>query len=390
MAGSMGKNDFDDNSFLDFGPDPIDKEVYNEIVNKELDAAREEEGRHHLAKPGVRHFGRTKKKSRTRTIIKTILITVVSLCVLYGGLSYFITDYYGDSKIINKIKYCGYDLQSDYRIISKEFDSIDIQLENCDISVYESSDDRFHISYKVVTAGSDGIKFNVEERDGSRVLTCDMNNKKNNNYIWNAFGHYDYEYKQYVTIYVPAGQYKNFTLCSEGESGYIYVDLDRNDPSKYSIDELNVKISNSKDYGGIRGVSVKNLSVETDSQHISIEFNKIENAVVKTKAQGLSMHHNSIATLCEVYAENSYVIIDDMEVEDGGRLVVNAKGDDVSLELSDDPELYHITADSETGSVYCSDYDYYGESSLELGSGSREIELHNEDEGIFIYFKVDE
>ena len=390
MAGSMGKNDFDDNSFLDFGPDPIDKEVYNEIVNKELDAAREEEGRHHLVKPGARHFGRTRKKSRTRSVIKTILITVVSLCVLYGGLSYFITDYYGDSKIINKIKYCGYDLQSEYMNI-KEFDSIDMQLENCDISVYQSSDDRFHISYKVVTAGSDGIKFNVEERDGSRVLTCNVNNRKNNNYIWNLFGQDDYEYKQRITIYVPSGQYKNFTLCAEGENGQIYVDLDMDDPSRYSIDELNIKINSSEDYGGIKGVSVKNLSVETYNQNISMEFNKIDNAVVKAKDQRLIMRHNSITTLCEIDAENSYVMIDGIEVEDGGRLVVNAKGENVSLELFDDPELYHITADSETDRVYCSYYDdYYGESSIEIGSGSREIELHNEDDGIFIYFKVDE
>lgn len=75
MAESSGKYDSDDSAFLDFGPEPIDKDVYDEVVNKELEAAREQTGKYKRKHTGVRRdtrkhdFAFTSKIKKIKKII---------------------------------------------------------------------------------------------------------------------------------------------------------------------------------------------------------------------------------------------------------------------------------------------------------------------------------
>ena len=386
MAGSSGKYDSDDNAFLDFGPGPIDKDVYNEVVNKELDAAREQPGKHKREHNGGRRDTRehnytvTSKIKKIKKIITLVFSVVFLLVVLYIGTNAFVTNYYGDNELINSIKYVGYKAVEGYDDIG-EFDCIDLDVDNCSVTVRSSYDDEFHISYKFIASKEDDVKIYVEERGGSKVLTCDIDNKDICDNIWNPAGGNDYEYEQYLTIMVPDGRYGSVKIGVNG--GYADVD-------DIQADELDIAVSNSDLYSGIRGVKVNSISVTAYNMPVYIRDSEIDSAVLNIGNDSISVYDSKISSLLDINGENSDVYIDNVNVEDGGKISVRTSGDDISVNLPGKPELYHIVADAADGTVYCSYFDFYENGRYEVGDGEREIELYNEDEGIFLRFEVDE
>lgn len=384
MAGSSGKYDSDDNAFLDFGPEPIDKDVYNEVVNKELEAAREQSGKHagRTARHESARQGRTKKKSKLGAFIKAVVITGILFGVIYGAASTYFRNYYGDNDVVNAIKYGGFNVVEDYADF-EAFDSIDIELENCDLSVAASYDDKFHISYKFLVLDG-GVSLDVEDRDGSRVLTCSVDNKTTTGNIWTLFDESDdYTYRQYLTVMVPEGQYKSFTLGTTGG------DVDVSDVVG-RIDELNITASDSDSYAVLREITVGKLSVTTHNQYLSVRDCEFDSAEINVKNADASVYDCKVTSLLDIDAENTYLIVSGVDIEDGGKISARTSGDDLSVLLPGDPESYHIVAVASHDTVYCSHYDYYEDGRYEVGDGDRDIELYNEDEGIFLHFEVDE
>lgn len=386
MAESNGKYDSDDSAFLDFGPEPIGKDVYDEVVNKELEAAREQTGKHKRKYTGVRrdarkhNFAFTSKIKKIKKIITLAFGIVLLIGVLYIGINAFVTNYYGDNELINSIKYVGYKAVEGYEDIDA-FDCIDLDIDNCSVTVRSSYDDEFHISYKFIASKEDDVKIYVKDSGDDKVLTCDVNNKDIRDNIWNPTGGNDYEYEQYLTIMVPDGRYGSVKISVDGG----YADID-----DIQADEINMAVNNSELYSGIRGVKADNILVTADNMAVYIGDSEADSVVINSANDSVSVYDSKIISLLDINGKNSDVYIDNVDVENGGKINAKTSGDDISVDLPGYPELYHIVADAADDTVYCSYFDYYEEGRYEIGNGDKAIELYNEDEGIFLRFEVDE
>lgn len=386
MAESSGKYDSDDSAFLDFGPEPIGKDVYDEVVNKELEAAREQTGKHKRKYTGVlrdarkHNFAFTSKIKKIKKIITLAFGIVLLIGVLYIGINAFVTNYYGDNELINSIKYVGYKAVEGYEDIDA-FDCIDLDIDNCSVTVRSSYDDEFHISYKFIASKEDDVKIYVKDSGDDKVLTCDVNNKDIRDNIWNPTGGNDYEYEQYLTIMVPDGRYGSVKISVDGG----YADID-----DIQADEINMAVNNSELYSGISGVKADNILVTADNMAVYIRDSEAGSIVIKIANDSVSVYDSKIISLLDINGKNSDVYIDNVDVENGGKINAKTSGDDISVDLPGNPELYHIVADAADDTVYCSYFDYYEEGRYEIGNGDKAIELYNEDEGIFLRFEVDE
>lgn len=386
MAESSGKYDSDDSAFLDFGPEPIDKDVYDEVVNKELEAAREQTGKYKRKHTGARRdtrkhdFAFTSKIKKIKKIISLVFGIVFLIGVLYIGINAFVTNYYGDNELINSIKYVGYKAVEGYDNIGG-FDCIDLDIDNCSVTVRPSYDDEFHISYKFIASKEDDVKIYVKDSGDNKVLTCDVNNKDIRDNIWNPTGGNDYEYEQYLTIMVPDGRYGSVKISVDGG----YADID-----DIQADEINMAVNNSELYSGIRGVKADNILVTADNMAVYIRDSEADNVVINIANDSVSVYDSKIISLLDINGKNSDVYINNVDVENGGKINAKTSGGDISVDLPGKPELYHIVADAADDTVYCSYFDYYEEGRYEIGNGDKAIELYNEDEGIFLRFEVDE
>ena len=180
---------------------------------------------------------------------------------------------------------------------------------------------------------------------------------------------------------VPDGRYGSVKISVDGG----YADID-----DIQADEINMAVNNSELYSGISGVKADNILVTADNMAVYIRDSEAGSIVIKIANDSVSVYDSKIISLLDINGKNSDVYIDNVDVENGGKINAKTSGDDISVDLPGNPELYHIVADAADDTVYCSYFDYYEEGRYEIGNGDKAIELYNEDEGIFLRFEVDE
>lgn len=378
----------DDRAFLDFGPEPVDKELYDELVTKELDAAREQKrgkgNRRDNASFSVKEKAKYKKSAIAGRMIAIALSIVAAIVVVYAGASSYIANYYGSNSAINYIKYGGYQLNDDYYNEYEAFDSIDIDVVNCDVSVQSSYDDNFHISYRFFTKDENDVKCEIEQRDGRKVLVLTADGRKNDKLAWDIFNmSHDYDVEQYVSIMVPDKAYDTFKTHTT--KGYVSI---------YEIDgqvsDIEIEAEDDEGSVGLDGISADYVTITAKGIQTYIDECEIGSAVIKAEDEDVSIYNCSFSEMLDADCVKSHLMFTNISVNDGGRIKALTSKESIYLSLSGNADDYSITADAGKDIVYCYHYDYYEKGKYEVGDGSKQVELYNTNESIYIFFEADD
>lgn len=219
-----------------------------------------------------------KKSAIAGRRIAIALSIVAAIVVVYAGASSYIANYYGSNSAINYIKYGGYQLNDDYYNEYEAFDSIDIDVVNCDVSVQSSYDDNFHISYRFFTKDENDVKCEIEQRDGRKVLVLTADGRKNDKLAWDIFNmSHDYDVEQYVSIMVPDKAYDTFKTHTT--KGYVSI---------YEIDgqisDIEIEAEDDEGSVGLDGISADYVTITAKGIQTYIDECEIGSAVIKAEA----------------------------------------------------------------------------------------------------------
>lgn len=395
----------DDNAFLDFGPEPVDKELYDELVTKELDEAREGAGKRKYSQRDeddrefsqytpsdedkVTHGKKTaanKKVKGIRRVVKRILHVVVVVAIVYFCMYSFLCNYYGDNSTINYIKYSGYtkNEQSNSRVGS--FDSIEIDVYNCDVTIEDSYDNEFHVYYRLFTKDGELAQCEIEQRGDSKVLVIKADSKKDNGAAWDIFDTAaGYDMSQYVKITVPKGMYGTFKV--HATDGFAIVSDVEGEIQNIELESENIL----EDFRSIRieNVCVDKLTVTGVGKSVHVEESRIKEALIKVNGDYVSMDTSTIEEALELKCENSFIMLDGLDIKEGARVKAETTNDYITVTLAGDLQDYHIIADAGESYVYFDELDYNDEGRFETGEGSKQIELYDSNKSIHIDLEAD-
>ena len=380
-------NKNNDHAFLDFGPEPVDKELYDELVTKELESAREAEKSPKKRKhSGARREKPEKKTGKGIGILKKIgLAAGVLMCglIVYAGASSYIANYDGDSSALKYIKYGGYAKRSAYYDALEAFDDIEIDVTNCSVVINESYDEDFHISYQLLTHPDDDVRCEVVQRDGKSVLVLNADSRRSDRPVWDFLKISDeYNQGQYLYIMVPKRDYGSFRINTSGEYVSIY-DIGGH------ISDIEVEADDCYGNIGIYNLDVDNVSIKGDNSMANVSDSTVGRAYINIDNGDVSIYTSDFKELLDMDCTNTYISLGDVAVGDGGSMKISNTNQEIHLSLAGDKQAYHITADSNRKEVFCSYYDIYYSDSFDVGEGDRQVELHNKNESIYVFFEAD-
>lgn len=395
----------DDNVFLDFGPEPVDKELYDELVTKELDEAREgaekrkysqrdeDDGEysqytHNDENKAARgkKTAANKKVKGIRHVVKRILHVVVVVAIVYFCMYSFLCNYHGDNSAINYIKYSGYTKNEHSNSRVESFDSIEIDVYNCDVSIEDSYDNEFHVYYRLFTEDGELAQCEIEQRGDNKVLVIKADSKKDNRAAWDIFDMVvGYDMSQYVNITVPKGTYDTFKV--HATDGFVIVSDVEGEIQNIELEAENIL----EDFRGIRidNVCVDKLTVTGSGKSVHVGDCQIREALIKVNSDYVSMDTNTIEEALELNCENSHIMLDGLDINDGARVKAETTDEYITVTLAGDLQDYHIIADAGESYVYFDELDYNDEGRFETGEGSKLIELYDSNKSIHIDMKAD-
>lgn len=381
------ENKNNDHAFLDFGPEPVDKELYDELVTKELESAREiEKSSKERKHSGGRREKPGKKTGKGIGILKKIGLAagvLMSGLIVYAGASAYIANYDGNSTALNYIKYGGYAKQSAYYNTFEAFDDIEIDVTNCAVVIDDSYDEDFHISYQLLTHIDDDVRCEVVQRDGKSVLVLNADSRERDRPVWDFLKISDeYEQGQYLYIMVPKRDYGSFRINTSGEYASIY-DIEGH------ISGIEVEADDCYGNIGIYHLDVDNVSIKGDNSMANMSDCTVGSAYINIDNGDISIYTSDFKELLDMDCTNSYISLGDVAVGDGGSMRVSNTNQEIYLSLAGDKQAYHITADSNRKKIYCPYYEIYDRDSFEAGDGDRQVELHNKNESIYVFFEAD-
>ena len=395
----------DDNAFLDFGPEPVDKELYDELVTKELDEAREGAGKRKYSQRDEddREYSRythsdedkaaqgkktaaNKKVKGIKRVVKRILHVVVVVAIVYFCMYSFLCNYYGDNSAINYIKYSGYTQNEHSNSRVGSFDSIEIDVYNCDVTIEDSYDNEFHVYYRLFTKDGELAQCEIEQRGDSKVLVIKADSKKDNRAAWDIFDTVvGYDMSQYVKITVPKGTYGTFKI--HATDGFAIVADVEGEIQNIELESENIL----EDFRSIRieNVCVDKLTVTGIGKSVHVEESRIKEALIKVDGDYVSMDTSTIEEALELKCENSFIMLDGLDIKEGARVKAETTNDYITVTLAGDLQDYHIIADAGESYVYFDELDYNDEGRFETGEGSKQIELYDSNKSIHIDMEAD-
>lgn len=103
----------------------------------------------------------------------------------------------------------------------------------------------------------------------------------------------------------------------------------------------------------------------------------------------VSIYTSDFKELLDMDCTNTYISLGDVAFGDGGSMKISNTNQEIHLSLAGDKQAYHIIADSNRKEVFCPYYDIYYSDSFDAGDGDRQVELHNKNESIYVFFEAD-
>ncbi len=327
-----------------------------------------------------------KKVKGIRRVVKRILHIVVVVAIVYFCMYSFLCNYYGDNSTINYIKYSGYTQNEHSNSRVGSFDSIEIDVYNCDVTIEDSYDNEFHVYYRLFTKDGELAQCEIEQRGDSKVLVIKADSKKDNRAAWDIFDTVvGYDMSQYVKITVPKGTYGTFKI--HATDGFAIVSDVEGEIQNIELESENIL----EDFRSIRieNVCVDKLTVTGVGKSVHVEESRIKEALIKVNGDYVSMDTSTIEEALELKCENSFIMLDGLDIKEGARVKAETTNDYITVTLAGDLQDYHIIADAGESYVYFDELDYNDEGRFETGEGSKQIELYDSNKSIHIDLEAD-
>lgn len=277
---------------------------------------------------------------------KKILLIISAVCIVVGGILLSIGDVIGGKGIsINLFDKDKIKLVSELEEYSindmdyESFDSVFLDLSNCEVRIMRSENDKFGVDMKLYTYNKDNIEFSVENGQ----LTV-KNTSDGKNMLFN-FGFFN-DKQQYLYIYIPDGKY-DFIHVSTSNEKIIFEDIEVNGEvyAKSSNADISFSDIDASD------VTAYSSNAEIDMDNITTEVLKLETSNASVVLKNVTADSLSAAT------SNSTVEFDGVSGVDAA--VKTSNGDIILNNIYFDKSLEAKTSNSKIKTVMSGERDDY-------------------------------
>lgn len=281
---------------------------------------------------------------------KKVLLLIAASCMVIGGILLTVGELMGGKGLIidptgvqriNLVSEI-----SEYAVDDMDFEAFDsvlMDMSNCEVYVKRSENGRFGVDLKLYTYNPDKIEFGVT--DGQLIIK----NIDDNVGISFNFDFFD-DKQQYVYLYLPEGLYDSINVSTSNErvviedveaENEIYADSSNSQISIKNVDAPKVSASSSNNKVSIENVTTEVLKLETTNgklelKDVTADILKAETSNEKVSFDNVSGADAVINTtngeliLNEVYFDSS---LDASTSNSDAKLVLAGKRDDYYYDL---------------------------------------------------------
>ena len=281
---------------------------------------------------------------------KKVLLLIAAACMVIGGILFTVGSLMGGKGLI--INPTGVDKInlvseiSEYAVEDMDFEAFDsvlMDMSNCEVCVKRSENGRFGIDMKLYTYNPDNIEFGVT--DGQLIIK----NIDDNVGLSFNFDFFD-DKQQYVYLYLPEVQFDSINVSTSNErviiedieaENEIYVDSSNAQISIKNADAPKVSASSSNETVSVENVMTELLKLETTNgklelKDVTADSLRAETSNEKVRFDNVSGVDAVIKTtngeliLNEVYFDSS---LDAATSNSDAELVLAGKRDDYYYDL---------------------------------------------------------